>query len=113
MNDYKCQLCKHEWSFPPARCPNCQGRIMDSPDQPPRHRLAQLVDECRESMEAFDRTVCTGPVVRGGIQPVTPEERRAITRNALDTRRAYAEKAEALGFTRRDWEDALRHREMR
>lgn len=33
MSDYKCQLCKHEWMYPPARCPNCQGQSELAPAQ--------------------------------------------------------------------------------
>ncbi|WP_051365814.1 hypothetical protein [Pseudomonas sp. EGD-AK9] len=32
--------------------------------------------------EAFDRTVCTGPIIDGAIMPATPRERAVISRAA-------------------------------
>lgn len=32
--------------------------------------------------EAFDRTVCTGPIIRGSVMPASPRERALINRNA-------------------------------
>ena len=32
--------------------------------------------------EAYDRTVCTGPIIRGEIMPATPRERALISRAA-------------------------------
>jgi hypothetical protein len=52
-----------------------------------------------ERCEAFDRTVCTGPVGRdGGVLPATPAERVAIERNAIATFNAIAAEAERAGI---------------
>jgi hypothetical protein len=42
----------------------------------------ELAARYRELTEAYDRTVCTGPIVNGAIQPVTPQESAMISRNA-------------------------------
>lgn len=45
-------------------------------------QLHDLAKRYHDETEAYDRTVCTGPIVRGSIQPFRPWEVAAINRNA-------------------------------
>lgn len=49
--------------------------------------LRELAKRYHEETEAYDRGVCTGPVVRGSVMPANPREFRSINRNALSIRR--------------------------
>lgn len=45
-------------------------------------QLRQLAERYVRESEAYDRTVCTGPIGRDGVMPATPHERALISRNA-------------------------------
>lgn len=45
-------------------------------------RLRELAEKYHADCEAFDRTVCTGPIVDGGIMPANAKEGAAINRHA-------------------------------
>lgn len=45
-------------------------------------KIDDLAKRYHELTEAYDRTVCTGPIVNGSIQPSTPTESALISRNA-------------------------------
>lgn len=47
--------------------------------------LDKLARHYHASTEAYDRTVCTGPIVRGEIQPASSREFALINRNASYT----------------------------
>ncbi len=49
--------------------------------------MLALASEYYDRTEAFDRTVCTGPVVDGGIRPVTYRELGMINRHATQVLR--------------------------
>lgn len=65
----------------------------------PRTQLDELADEYHERCEAYDRTVCTGPVGRDGILPATNSELRLINRNASAVRRDIERRALMLGYS--------------
>lgn len=44
--------------------------------------LRELAERYVSETEAYDRTVCTGPIIRGAIMPATTQERAQINRNA-------------------------------
>ena len=44
--------------------------------------LVQLAEKYHRVTEAYDLTVCTGPIVHGSIMPATHFERERINRNA-------------------------------
>jgi len=44
--------------------------------------LVQLAEKYHRVTEAYDRTVCTGPIVHGSIIPVTQFEREKVNRYA-------------------------------
>jgi hypothetical protein len=74
---------------------------------PPDERLIALARAYHERTEAYDRTVCTGPIGRDGIMPATPREFGLINRNAALVKNELALEAQRLGFTR-----AELHREI-
>jgi len=45
-------------------------------------KVHELAGRYHELTEAYDRTVCTGPIVNGDIRPATPRESAMINRNA-------------------------------
>ena len=78
------------------------------PEEPARERwLVDLAKEYHTRTEAYDRNVCTGPILRGGIMPETPHQHRAIQRNATAVHRELFEKARQLGYTGIEWRKAL------
>lgn len=46
-------------------------------------RLLAAAEKYVVETEAYDRTVCTGPIKDGSIMPATPHEHRLVNRNAL------------------------------
>lgn len=68
--------------------------------------LRKLAREYHERTEAYDRTVCTGPIVRGGIMPATPEQHALINRHARTVHDELAVEAARLGFTSKQWLEA-------
>jgi hypothetical protein len=71
--------------------------------------LAALAVEYHQRTEAYDRSVCTGPIRDDGIMPATNEERRSINGNALRVRAEMLERAVELGFTERHLQKAIVH----
>lgn len=65
--------------------------------------LMGLAKQYYEETEAFDRTVCTGPIRKGVILPATPNEHSLVNRNARMLNAKLEARAAALGFTRSDW----------
>lgn len=67
----------------------------------------KLAAEYHESTEAFDRTVCTGPIVHGAIQPANYYEYSRIAEYARSERRRALEQAERLGISRAELHNAI------
>lgn len=78
---------------------------------PEEQRLRELAREYHDRTEAYDRTVCTGPILRNGIMPATDRERSLITQNADMLRAALDQEAAGLGFTWPQWLRAIRNAE--
>lgn len=70
-------------------------------------RLRELAREYHERTEAYDRTICTGPIVRGGIMPATPEQHALINRHAGTVRDELGIEAARLGFSPKQWREAI------
>ena len=49
------------------------------------HILHTLAKRYHDETEAYDRTVCTGPIIRGSIQTGNTHELGLVGRNARDT----------------------------
>jgi hypothetical protein len=75
----------------------------------PRTQLDELAAEYHERCEAYDRTVCTGPIIRGEIMPANWCERELINRNAAALRHALFVCAENVGFTRQQITEAFKN----
>lgn len=69
--------------------------------------LIQLADQYHELCEAYDRKICTGPIVKDGIMPNTDEERILINKNAKEVRTRLGAEATCLGFTTQQWREAI------
>jgi hypothetical protein len=82
----------------------------------PKERLLyELAKEYHETCEAYDRTVCSGPIGPDGAMPASYAERGLINRNAKKVRDAIAKRAEdaQLGITRAELQDAIVRYEKR
>ncbi|ADP02352.1 gp7 [Burkholderia phage KS14] len=73
----------------------------------PRTQLDELAAEYHERCEAYDRLVCTGPIIHGSIMPATAHELRLIGRNARAVLRELAERAAMLGYSSRQLTKAI------
>lgn len=62
---------------------------------------------CRRT-EAYDRTVCTGPIGRDGILPATPREMSLIGRNAFAIKKELEQRALENGYTAEQFRDVMR-----
>ncbi|SOD27637.1 hypothetical protein SAMN05518800_3201 [Variovorax sp. YR752] len=75
-------------ALPPVRCLTDEGRteftreMLTGTSSAEANPLDALVRQYRERCEAYDCTVCTGPMGRDGILPATEHERGLITLNA-------------------------------
>ncbi|HEV3436895.1 MAG TPA: hypothetical protein VG122_06030 [Gemmata sp.] len=70
--------------------------------------LWDLAKEYHERTEAYDRTVCTGPIGRdGGIMPANGRESGLINRNAAAVRKEIAARAVEMGFTLDKLQEAI------
>lgn len=70
--------------------------------------LIELATEYHTKTEAYDCTVCTGPVRDGGIMPATSQQHSLINCHAQAVHRELFGKARDLGFTADEWRKALR-----
>jgi hypothetical protein len=46
-------------------------------------RLAAAAEQYAAQTEAYDRTVCSGPILKGSIMPTNSHERGLVNRNAM------------------------------
>lgn len=70
--------------------------------------LRALAEDYHRRTEAHDRTICTGPILRGGIMPASGWESSQINRHAKAVRDELEVEAAKLGFTPQQWRDAIR-----
>ena len=63
------------------------------------HRLHELAKRYHDKTEAYDRTVCTGPILHGSIQPASSRELVLINSNAHKVWRQIEEEAARHGIT--------------
>lgn len=81
------------------------GKLAEESEK--NRQLRELADAYHHDTEAYDRRVCTGPVVNGGVIPNTPPERAAISRHAIRVFDRLGALAADLGFSRKDWQKAV------
>lgn len=72
------------------------------------NRLHELATRYHTECEAYDRTVCTGPVGQDGVMPANPRELGMINRNAHAVRKALEEEAQREGIGREELALAIR-----
>jgi hypothetical protein len=73
-------------------------------------KLYELAKRYHDETEAYDRTVCSGPVVHGSIQPIGPWELGAINRNARQVFDRIAQEAARHEISRAElWHAVGRH----
>jgi hypothetical protein len=70
--------------------------------------LDDLAREYYERAEAYDRTVCTGPIRDGSILPATGEEFVLIKRHAIELHRELAGRADKMGYTSEQLRQAMK-----
>lgn len=85
MNEYLC-----EWK------PTERDRKMD-----------ELAKRYHTECEAYDRTVCTGPVCHGSIMPATYREMALVNLNARSVRKRIEEEARVECITREELAQAI------
>jgi hypothetical protein len=71
-------------------------------------KLHELAARYHELTEAYDRTVCTGPIVHVAIQPIGFHEFGLINRNARRVRNEMQRQAAEHGITYEELSAAIR-----
>jgi hypothetical protein len=66
---------------------------------PQQLKCRELAERYHREAEAYDRTVCTGPIKEGAIMPGNIRELTLINRHATALRRQLAKEAESHGIT--------------
>lgn len=72
------------------------------------NRLHELATRYHTECEAYDRTVCTGPIGQDGIMPANPREMALINSNAHAVLKRLMEKAAREGIGREELSMAIR-----
>lgn len=70
-------------------------------------KLLDLAEEYHRTTEAFDRTVCTGPIQYGDIMPANYQELLLINKHAREVRERIYREALELGFTTKRIREAI------
>ncbi|WP_175783731.1 hypothetical protein [Burkholderia ambifaria] len=83
-------------------------RMLYSQTWEPDNGLTSLAVEYHARCEAYDRLVCTGPIIDGAIMPIGARERSLISANARRVRRELEWRAERQGHAPRAFALALR-----
>lgn len=71
--------------------------------------LVNLAAEYYRRTEAYDRTVCTGPIGPDGVMPATRAELAAINGYAHQVRHELVDRALRAGFTASQFKEAMMH----
>src|SRR5574337_277762 len=71
------------------------------------NRLHDLATRYHTECEAYDQTVCTGPIGQDGIMPASPREMALINRNAHAVRKRLTEEAAREGIGREELARAI------
>lgn len=73
-------------------------------------KIDDLAIRYHQETEAYDRTVCTGPIVNDSIQPITHRELWAVSANAFKVRTKLMQEAAREGITPLELLQAIRRR---
>lgn len=72
-----------------------------------RTGLQELATEYHQETEAYAQKVCTGKTDEGVAVPMTADQRRLININALEVHRVKLIQVRELGFTNKDFWQAV------
>jgi hypothetical protein len=70
-------------------------------------KAAELAERYHRETEAYDRTVCTGPIRDGSVLPIGPHEMALVNRNAIKVRERIMAEAAAAGISTEDMRRAI------
>ena len=70
-------------------------------------KAADLAARYHQETEAYDRTVCTGPIIRGSIMPNGGHEMALSNRNAIKVREQIMSEAARHGISRQEMQRAI------
>ena len=70
-------------------------------------KAADLAERYHRETEAYDRTVCTGPIIRGSIMPNGGHEMSLSARNASKVLEQILREAEQHGISRQEMQRAI------
>lgn len=70
-------------------------------------KAAELTERYHSETEAYDRTVCTGPIRDGSVMPISPYEMAIVNRNAINARKQIMHEAAQYGISRQDMAHAI------
>lgn len=70
-------------------------------------KAAELAERYHRETEAYDRTVCTGPIREGSIIPNNSHEVALVNRNAIKVREQIMQEAAQHGISRQDMAHAI------
>ena len=71
------------------------------------NKLHELATRYHRETEAYDRTVCTGPIRDGSVMPIGPHEMALVNRNAIKVREQIMAEAAQHGISRQDMARAI------
>lgn len=69
----------------------------------------ELVKRYHEKTEAYDRSVCNGPIINGSIMPLTAYESKLISKYAFNLRTQLIKEAEQEGISPKELRSAISH----
>lgn len=72
-----------------------------------RRKCFELAERYHHETEAYDRTVCTGPIIRGAVQPMTARELTLVNRNASLVLKRLEAEAREHGVSAKDLRAAI------
>ncbi len=87
---------------------NFPSIYQQKPPNRDRIRLIELAREYHKECDTFDDRVCSGKH-KGVSMPVTPIERMEVDANAMRVRDKKLAEAMSLGFTQKQFQDALQN----
>jgi hypothetical protein len=91
----------------PLSVPSVQWAAEYMGEFTPNPNIHALAVEYHERCEAYDRTVCTGPIGRDGIIPVSHQELALVNRNASAVLRDVLQRAAEKGIDLTDMRRAI------
>lgn len=72
-------------------------------------KCLELAERYHREAEAYDRTVCTGPIRDGSVMPIGQHELVLVNRNAIKVRKRVMDEAAQHGISRKEMARAISH----